>query len=349
MSTHVVKNTPVITTQSPVVTRASGSAESQTEVRKTVSRMVPATDWSGTIIRSRSISPQRNYTPRRGRPIRVTTTTTRPAISQSFQVGVDSTLPKEYWTYCTPGEAKVSTRIGAASAAATTTQSTSRWTEASTSWTRAATEARSRSAEEALHHSAVECCAIFVQQGRTWRFSLRPEVSVQDAISKATRHVLQAVAEKDRRLGESLSINTVPAITEQSTVGEWCHRNLDQPPVIVIKSGYADSVSLQGPDSDSQNFQRLLEEQNRLLLALQKQLVEQTAVIQNQAGLIAELRSKDSQESGATAEALARIEGRLATMSGQLLQMEERVKSSGVENASRKGVQKVSSKTLLES
>lgn len=155
---------------------------------------------------------------------------------------------------------------------------------------------------------------------------------MNDAISLATQQVLRNVAETDRRLGEKLSISVLPCVTDTSTVGEWAHRNLDQPPMIIIKSEVEDSLSQQKPEFDAQNMQRLMEEQTRLMVALQKQLGEQTAVIRNQASFITELQAKERNQSQLLSNAISRIEADMADVKGQLLTLEEHVTKAHNEN-----------------
>jgi len=175
-----------------------------------------------------------------------------------------------------------------------------------------------------------------MHQGRSWKFSLSPESSVNDAISTATQQVLRNVVETDRRLGDRLSISVLPSITDTSTVGEWAHRNLDQPPLIIIKSELDDGLAQQKPELDAQNMQRLMEEQTRLLVALQKQLGEQTAIIRNQASFISELQARDRQHEQMLGASISRIEEDMASMKGQLLTLEEHLTRAGNENYGRK-------------
>jgi len=176
-----------------------------------------------------------------------------------------------------------------------------------------------------------------MHQGRSWKFSLPPESSVNDAISAATQQVLRNVVETDRRLGEKLSINVLPSITDTSTVGEWAHRNLDQPPLIIIKSESEDGFSQQKPEFDAQNMQRLMEEQNRLLVALQKQLAEQTAIIRNQASFISELQARDRQQSQKLVETVGRVEADMACVKNQLLTLEQYTTKAGNEDQGKRG------------
>lgn len=298
-------------------------------------------------LRSRSISPKRNYTPRRGRGGTVATTDA----CSTHQVRSGS-LPREYWTYCSVStDGYVPTRYtqptpSVASTVASTTASTTHSKssgEAPVAALRGTTlqttkaPTRSSSPADVDLSRLIECRAVFMHQGRSWKFSLPPESSVNDAISTATQQVLRNVVETDRRLGEKLSINVLPSITDTSTVAEWAHRNLEQPPLIIIKSEIEDSFAQQKPEFDAQNIQRLMEEQTRLLTALQKQLGEQTAIIRNQASFISELQAREKQHSQQLGEAVSRIENDIAGMKGQLLTLEEHMTKAGNENHGRKG------------
>lgn len=182
----------------------------------------------------------------------------------------------------------------------------------------------------------VECRAVFMHQSRSWKFSLSGDSAVNDAVSTATQQVLRNVVEKDERIGDRLSISTLPAVADNSTVAEWSHRNLDQPPMIVIMSEVEDGLAQQKPEFDAQNMQRLMEEQTNLLSALQKQLEEQTAIIRNQATYISELQARDKQQSTQLTDAVQRIQVDIAQMKGQLLSLEENATQVGDENRSGK-------------
>jgi len=193
----------------------------------------------------------------------------------------------------------------------------------------------STSPGEATVRRYIECQAVFMHKGRSWKFSLPPESSVNDAISSATQQVLRSVVESDRRLGEKLCIQVLPSITDSSTIGEWAHRNLDQPPLIIIRSEPDDGFASQKPEFDGQNLARLMEEQRCLLVALQKQLNEQTAIIRNQASFISNLQAREQQQSQVMNEAVQRMEADLAGVKGQLLGLEEHFCNSSTSRTSR--------------
>jgi len=173
----------------------------------------------------------------------------------------------------------------------------------------------------------VECTALFMHQGRSWNFALSPEASVNEAVSMATQQVLKNVVETDCRLGEKLSIQVLPAVGDDVTVGEWTHRNMDQAPLVVIRSGAAEDggLSAQQPQMDAMKIQMMMEEQAKLMAALQKQLSEQTAIIRNQALFISDLQERDRQNHEGVGKAVERIESELAGVKGQLLGMEETI------------------------
>jgi len=103
----------------------------------------------------------------------------------------------------------------------------------------------------------------------------------------------------------------------------------------MIRSELDDSHthSMQRPDMDGQNMQRLMEEQNRLLTSLQKQLTEQTSIIQNQAAFISEIQERDRNQQTLLCESIRRIESDLSTVKGQLFGLEEKIyKPEGKEN-----------------
>mmetsp|Transcript_23754 Transcript_23754/g.70886 ORF Transcript_23754/g.70886 Transcript_23754/m.70886 type:complete len:445 (-) Transcript_23754:119-1453(-) len=292
-----------------------------------------SSSWRSAPLRSRSTSPKRNYTPRRARASTVSADKT----ISSLNLSTDG-LSREYWTYCSRGESRVSTYTSTATSSAAPAPSTRKGGEASVTINGQLVKrssVRSSSPVEARAKS-VECRAVFMHQGRSWKFSLSPESSVNDAISTATQQVLRNVVETDRRLGDRLSISVLPSITDTSTVGEWAHRNLDQPPLIIIKSELDDGLAQQKPELDAQNMQRLMEEQTRLLVALQKQLGEQTAIIRNQASFISELQARDRQHEQMLGASISRIEEDMASMKGQLLTLEEHLTRAGNENYGRK-------------
>jgi len=333
------QSTRVITTLAP---GRETAAVTLSEVPFSSVSISSTPSWRSGSIRSRSISPKRNYTPRRGRSSAVAPTDTCTGKVRSAEAPIgsvnlssDSSLPKEYWTYCSRGEGRVP-----AYAPTPATSSSLKGGEASiTIGTPIVKHSQVRSsspAETRARPKSIECRAVFMHQGRSWRFSLSPEASVNDAISAATRQVLGNVVETDRRLGEKLSISVLPSITDTSTVGEWAHRNLDQPPLVVIKSELDDGLAQQRPELDAQNVQRLMEEQTRLLVALQKQLGEQTAIIRNQASFISELQARDRQQAKQLAEAVSRVQEDMAIMKGQLLTLEEHLTKAGNENHGKK-------------
>jgi len=295
-----------------------------------------SSSWKPAPLRSRSISPKRNYTPRMSRRGRASTVSADATIS-SLNLSTDGSS-REYWTHCSRGEPRVSTYTSTAPAPTATNAGALKGGEASiTIGAQVVKRSPMRSSSPAeARAKSVECRAVFMHQGRSWKFSLPPESSVNDAISAATQQVLRNVVETDRRLGDRLSISVLPSITDTSTVGEWAHRNLDQPPMIIIKSELDDGLAQQKPELDAQNMQRLMEEQTRLLVALQKQLSEQTAIIRNQASFISELQARDRQQSQQLGEAIGRIEEDMASMKGQLLTMEERMTKAGNENQGKK-------------
>eukprot|EP00933_Yihiella_yeosuensis_P020717 TRINITY_DN1654_c5_g1_i1.p1 TRINITY_DN1654_c5_g1~~TRINITY_DN1654_c5_g1_i1.p1 ORF type:complete len:437 (+),score=47.09 TRINITY_DN1654_c5_g1_i1:79-1389(+) len=289
-------------------------------------------DWRPRM--SRSSSPNRkNYTPRRGRG--------GSAVQEAYST-LTLELPRktEYRTY------RYATGTTAATPANTVpillsspnqNKSKVRDTSGSIQYrglSVATTDGRSASPGA----PQMECRAVFMHQSRSWKFSLPADSSVNDAISTATQQVLRSVVDKDRRLGDKLSISVLPSVTDTSTVSEWSQRNLEQPPMIIIHSEQddCDGLAQQKPEFDAQNMQRLMEEQTGLLTALQKQLGEQTAIIRNQATYISELQAKDRQQSTELSEVLNTIKSEMVQMKGQMLALEEHFTSGCNENHKKK-------------
>ena len=127
-------------------------------------------------------------------------------------------------------------------------------------------------------------------------------------------------------LSEKLSVSVLPSVTDTSTVGEWSRRNLEQPPTIIIRSEDGDGTSQQ-PELDTLKIQQLMEEQTRLLAALQKQLNEQSAIIQNQAAFIADLQAGDREKGQQLSESIGRLETDLSGVKVQLGSLEDSDKS----------------------
>uniref|UniRef100_A0A7S0ZPF2 Uncharacterized protein n=1 Tax=Noctiluca scintillans TaxID=2966 RepID=A0A7S0ZPF2_NOCSC len=182
---------------------------------------------------------------------------------------------------------------------------------------------------------SVECRAIFMQHGRCWQFSVPATSCVNDAVSAATGQVLRNVVDKDGSLSEKLSVSVLPSVTDTSTVGEWSRRNLEQPPTIIIRSEDGDGTSQQ-PELDTLKIQQLMEEQTRLLAALQKQLNEQSAIIQNQAAFIADLQAGDREQGQQLSESIGRLETDLSGVKAQLVSLEEHVCGVGKDSARRR-------------
>jgi len=106
-------------------------------------------------------------------------------------------------------------------------------------------------------------------------------------------------------------------------MGEWLQRNLDQPPLVIIRRGGEDSDddgrADPKPSADVQDIQRVLEDQTRLMTTLQKQLAEQNAIIRNQAAFIADLQRRDKEQSHIS-EAICRIQDDVVSIKSRLNQ-----------------------------
>lgn len=183
---------------------------------------------------------------------------------------------------------------------------------------------RSSSRQDEERSRSVECRAAFVFARRCWSFNLSPDSLVKDAVSQVTEKVLRNVVDMDERLGEMISISVLPSAADNSTVGDWAHRNMEQPPLIIVRSGVGDRLASQAPELDAVNLQRMVQEQTQLLVALQGQLNEQTAVIRNQATLIGELQSSDRDQAGLIRDNIRCIQEDVAEIKGQILNLEER-------------------------
>lgn len=340
VSTPAPRSTTVITTRATNRDATAALALTEMPLSSVSIKSAASPSWKSAPLRSRSISPRRNYTPRKAR---ASTVSAEPIISSlNLSTSTDG-FSREYWTYCSRGESRVSTYTSSSSTAPAPTAAPAtgalKGGEASIALGAQVVKrspVRSSSPVAEARAKSVECRALFMHQGRSWKFSLPPESSVNEAISTATQQVLRNVVETDRRLGDRLSISVLPSITDTSTVGEWAHRNLDQPPLIIIKNDSDDGLAGQKPEADAQNMQRLMEEQTRLLVALQKQLGEQTAIIRNQASFISELQARDKQQASLLGEAVGRIEEDMASMKGQLLTLEEHLTKAGNENHGKK-------------
>lgn len=188
--------------------------------------------------------------------------------------------------------------------------------------------------------SEVECRAVYMQEGRVWKFLVSSDSSVNDAISSATEQVVQHLQDSDVRHGDKLRISAMPSVNDNTTVGEWAHRNLDQPPMIVIQSPALDepSVEERGQNDVALDMRRMMEEQTRLLIALQKQVTEQSAIIHNQASFIQDLQAKDNAQTKLLNESVGSIKDDLASIKGQILGIEEILTHAGNENQRSKGL-----------
>jgi len=155
---------------------------------------------------------------------------------------------------------------------------------------------------------------------------------VKDAVSQVTEKVLRNVVERDERPGDAISVSVLPSIADTSSVSEWARRNMDQPPLIIVRSSdrLAESpCRATSPEVDMVDVQRMVEEQTQLLVALQGQLNEQLAVIRNQATFIEELQSNEREKAVSVRDHVTRIEEDVAAIRGQLLGLEERCQQSG--------------------
>lgn len=132
----------------------------------------------------------------------------------------------------------------------------------------------------------------------------------------------------------------MPSVNDNTTVGEWAHRNLDQPPMIIVQSPALDEPGYaleRGQNDVAQDMRRMMEEHTRLLIALQKQLTEQSAIILNQAAFIQDLQAKDNTQTKLLNESVQNIKDDLANIKGQILGIEEILTNAGDENLFSKG------------
>jgi hypothetical protein len=174
--------------------------------------------------------------------------------------------------------------------------------------------------------NSVECQAVFIHKPRSWNFSVPSGVSVDKAIAEAKEQARQRNAlPAGKHVEEQLSVTAVPSASRESLVGDWNRMNSNQPPLVIISRSQKDDAAFTPVESASQEAQRIMEEQLVMLSVLQKQLIEQSSVVQNQETLIAELQSRSRQQWNQLQECVESFESDISEMKGQMQVFQERI------------------------
>lgn len=171
----------------------------------------------------------------------------------------------------------------------------------------------------------VEYQAVFVRRPQCWSFEMPPAASVNQAMADAVVQARQRNGpQNDSRLDEQLSVTVLPSASRECLVGEWTQQNLGQPPLIIIGRGQDAANSANGRASDVHDLQRIVEDQMMMLAAVQKQLIEQSAIIQNQESFIAEIQSSSRKEWHHLQESMRVFEGDIAGMKERMRELQDR-------------------------
>jgi len=181
----------------------------------------------------------------------------------------------------------------------------------------------------------VECQAVFVNKPRCWSFYVPSGASVDQAITKATEQALQrsGLADSD----EATSVTILPSASKDSLVGEWTYRNLEQPPLVIITRGQKANDISTPVDSDAHDMQKVVEDQLVMLAVLQKQLIEQASIVQNQDSFISELQGRSRQQWQQLQESMQSFESDIGGLKGQTQRLQEKCgKPAGDKKDSRR-------------
>jgi len=168
---------------------------------------------------------------------------------------------------------------------------------------------------------SVECHGVFVSKPRSWSFYLPPGCSVNEAVLSATE---QAYQRNGLQAGEKVSVTVLPSAITESLVGEWANRNLDQPPLVIISRDREDDGVFTPAESDAHDVQKVVEEQLMMMAVLQKQLIEQGSVIQNQESFISELQGRSRQQWEQLKDTVEAFETDVADMKERMQVLQEK-------------------------
>lgn len=170
----------------------------------------------------------------------------------------------------------------------------------------------------------VECQAVFVNKPRCWSFYVPAGISVNQAINGATEEALQRSGLDVGHLDEQISVTVLPSANKESSVGEWTHRNLDQPPLVLINTRQKKKDGISTPAEAEPDMQRIVEEQLVMMAVLHKQLIEQSSIIQNQESLIEEMQGRSRTQWEQLQASMASFESDIEGMKGQMTGLQER-------------------------
>lgn len=168
---------------------------------------------------------------------------------------------------------------------------------------------------------SVECHGVFVNKPQSWSFYLPSGCSVNQAVVSATEQAYQRSA---LQAGEQVSVTILPSANTESLVGEWAHRNLDQPPLLIISRDQKDGGASAPAESGANNVQKVVEEQLMMLAVLQKQLIEQGSIIQNQESFISELQGRSRQQWEQLQESMQGFETDISGLKERMQLLQER-------------------------
>lgn len=161
---------------------------------------------------------------------------------------------------------------------------------------------------------------------------LAPDTSVEEAVAQATRQVLRNVVESRGGLGpigEHISVSVLPSANGATTVSEWARRNLGQAPMVVVKSDESEENSSLAPRQaevcHEDVYRKLQHEHAHMMGNLQKLLQGQTKTIERQAEYIDDLQEREQQMSQLLSKTIAHVEIDIASLKGDVLNLEEHI------------------------
>jgi len=185
------------------------------------------------------------------------------------------------------------------------------------------------------HSRSVECKAMLATTAHRCNLQLSPEFTVDEAIAQATTQVLRDVVDgRGSRgcIGEKLSVVALPSATGTTTVAEWVRMNMGKPPVVVFESDASADRVAKKSEVNSAKWGKVEQDHAQMMTDLKKLLQAQVQTIERQAAFIDDLQARDLKMSELFGKTVARVQGDIANMKGDLLQLEERMVSTSVEN-----------------